>query len=287
MDCIFCKYDQNDDMESCNVENELSLEFIIILKDHDFLYNRCGSLYKHIKKATKKMPGKVNICRHDEIKKYKIKGLILPYVLYIKLPKEDTYVSSDAWETEYFNSQTLELLKIFTLLGASDIKFKTTRDHNDINSVGLHAGLNLNSINVPVKVGTDIEHYEDVDDGNAFDGQIKIKQPLTEKYNSLESLIEKNSLYYVKNNYEWQSLISYKIQNDTITKLKFNTTFYKGFKYGTKIAADLEALGISVCLFDSGSKYVKIIFEVYFGDDSIREYKSRDESSRESMSIHI
>jgi hypothetical protein len=145
----------------------------------------------------------------------------------------------------------------------------------------------LNAINIPLKVGTDLEHYEDGEDGNAFDGQIKTKQPVARKYETLEDFIEKNNLYHVNNNYEWKSLISYKLQNDTITKLKFNTTFYKGFKCGTKITADLEALGISVCLFDSGSKFVKTVFEVYFGDDFSRDEKSRDESSGGSMSVHI
>lgn len=273
--------------EKINDFNELSLEFLIILKEYDFNKKTCCSLLKNIKKATKKLPGIVHICSYENVKQYKVKGLMLPYVLYMKLPKEDMYVSSDAWESEYFNSQTLELLKIFTVMGASDIKFKTTRDHNESNGIGVHANANLNAINIPLKVNAELEHYEDSDDSNAFDGQIKTKQPNVEKYENLNELIEKHKLYYIKNNYEWQSLISYKLQNDTITKLKFNTTFYKGFKCGTKITADLEALGISICYFDSGSKFVKTTFEVRFGDEFQRDEKSRDGSSGGSMSIHI
>lgn len=267
-----------------------SLEFLIILKDHDFKKQNCYSLLARVQKATKKLPGIVNICSYNDVKQYKIKGLVLPYVLYMKLPKEEIYVSSDAWESEYFNSQTLELLTIFTVLGASDVKFKTTRDHNESNSVGLHANANLNATNVPMKVNAEIEHYEDNDDSNAFDGQIRIKSPNIGKYSNLEELITKHKLYYVRNNHEWQSLISYKLQNETITKLKFNTTFYKGFKCGTKISAELEAIGISVCLFDSGSKFVKTIFEVHFGDES-SDFGSHDfsggGSSGGSMQIHI
>lgn len=280
---------KNDTIEytKTNNYNELSLEFLIILKDHDFNEKQCCSLFKRTKRATKKLPGIVHICSYENVKKYKVKGLMLPYVLYMKLPKEEIYVSSDAWESEYFNSQTLELLKIFTVLGASDIKFKTARDHNEGNGVGIHANANLHAINIPLKVGAEIEHYEDSDDANIFDGQIKTKQPISEKYENMNDLIEKHKLYYVKNNYEWQSIISYKLQNDTITKLKFNTTFYKGFKCGTSITTDLEAIGISVCLFDSGSKFVKTTFEVYFGDDLTRDEKSRDGSSGGSLSIHI
>lgn len=280
---------KNDTFEytKTNDFNELSLEFLIILKEHDFNTKKCCSLLKNVKKATKKLPGIVHVCSYENVKNYKVKGLMLPYVLYMKLPKEDIYVSSDAWESEYFNSQTLELLKIFTVLGASDIKFKTSRDHNEGSGIGVHTNANLNAINIPLKVGADLEHYEDAEDANAFDGQIKTKQPVSEKYENLNELIDQHKLYYVKNNYEWQSLISYKLQNDSVTKLKFNTTFYKGFKCGTKITTDLEALGISVCLFDSGSKFVKTTFEVHFGDDSLRDEKSRDGSSGGSMSIHI
>ena len=289
MGCI-ASSDQIDAIESAKLPNfnDLSLEFLIMLKEHDFKKKTyCCSLLKHIKRATKKLPGIVHICSYENIKNHKVKGLVLPYVLYMKLPKEEIYVSSDAWESEYFNSQTLELLKIFTSLGASDIKFKTSRDHNEGTMMGVHTNANLNAINIPIKVGAELDHYEDSDDANVFDGQIKTKQPTLEKYNNLDELINRHNLYYVKNNYEWQSLISYKLQNDSVTKLKFNTTFYKGFKCGTKITADLEALGITVCLFDTGSKFVKTTFEVHFGDENTRDEKSRDESSGGSLSIHI
>lgn len=288
MGCVLSS-NQFDTIESPKLinSNDLTLEFLIILKEHDFEKKNCCSLLKEIKKATTKLPGIVHICSYKNVTNYKIKGLMLPYMLYMKLPKEDIYVSSDAWESEYFNSQTLELLKIFTILGASDIKFKTSRDHNDGNITGIHTNANLNSINIPLKMGAEIEHYDDNDDSNAFDGQIKIKKPNVEKYENLNDMIEKNNLHYVKNNYEWQSLISYKLKNDTVTKLKYNTTFYKGFKCGTKITADLEAIGISVCLFDTGSKFVKTTFEVHFYDEFSRDDKSGDSSSGGSLSIHI
>jgi hypothetical protein len=266
--------------------NGLSLEFLIILKERDFDKKTCVSLYKKVKMATRKLPGNVHICSYNDVDNYNIKGLKLPYILYTKLPKENTYVSSDSWESEYFNSQTLELINIFTSLGASEIKFKTTRDHNDSSLMGIHANANLNLVNIPVNINAEIEHYEDSDDQNVFDGQIKIKDPILEKYDNIDDLIDKKNLYYTKNNYAWKSLISYKLNNESTTKLKFNTTFYRGFHCVTKISADLEALGISVNLFNSGSKYVKTIFEVRFDqtcDDTSRDEKSRDDS----MSIHI
>lgn len=277
-----------DTIEIKNIDlNELSLEFLIILKEHDFNDKKCFSLLKKIKKSTKKLPGIVHICSFDNIKQYKIKGLILPYVLYMKLPKDNIYVSSDSWESEFFNSQTLELLRIFTLIGAYEIKFKTTRDYNDNNGLNIQGNANLNTINIPLKVNAEFEHYEDADDSNAFDGQIKIKKPNVEKYENINDLINKNDLFYIKNNNEWQSLISYKLQNDTITKLKFNMTFYREFNCVSKISADLEAIGISVCYFDSGSKSVKKTFEVHFCEELSRDNKSRDNSSGGSMSIHI
>lgn len=271
-----------------SVQNELSLEFLVILKDHDFGTRKCFqmfNLHERTKLATKNLPGIVHICKMEETKQFKIKGMKLPYVLYMKLPKENIFVSSDSWASEYFNSQTFELITIFTALGASEVKFKTSRDHNEANATSVHTNANLNAVNIPIKVGAEVEHFEDGDDSNTFDGQIKIKQPVSTKYSSLEEFIEKQNLYYIKNNHEWQSLIGYKLSNDTVTKLKFNTTLYKGFKCGTNVTADLEALGISVSLFDSGSKYVKTIFEVHFVDE--RDGTSRDESSGGSMSIHI
>lgn len=267
--------------------NDLSLEFLIILKDHDFKKKKCCSLLKKIRGVTKKLPGNIHISSYENSKKYNIKGLILPYVLYMKLPKENIYVSSDTWEAEYFNSQTLELLKIFSLLGASDIKFKTSRDHNDATGIGMRATANLNAANIPLKMGAEIEHFEECDDSNIFDGQIKIKNPVTTQFETLEDFIDKNNMFYIKNNCEWQSLVNYKLQNNSITKMKFNIIFYKGFKYNINVSADLEALGISVSLFDSGSKFVKTTFEVRFGDE-LTILKSADNSSGgEILSVYI
>jgi hypothetical protein len=292
MGCVFS--DSKKHIES--PLNGLSLEFLIILKERDFEKKTYFSLYKKVKIATSKLPGNVHICSYKDVDNYDIKGLKLPYVLYTKLPKENIFISSDAWESEYFNSQTLELITIFAALGASEIKFKTTRDHTDSSSMGIHASTNLNLINIPVNVNVnaEIDHYEDADDQNVFDGQIKIKEPALEKYDNIDDLINKKNLYYTKNNYAWKSLISYKINNESTTKLKFNTTFYRGFHCVTKISADLEALGISVNLFNSGSKYAKTIFQIRFDqtcDDRSRDEKSRDdsrdESKDDSMSIYI
>ena len=112
---------------SDTIEDNVSLDFLILLKKDDYRATfQCMSTMNKFKRNLRKLPGNVNIEKLSKTTK-DIKGLKIPYVVYIKLPKENVYVTSDTWEYEYFNSQVMELIGIFTLLGASEISFSALK----------------------------------------------------------------------------------------------------------------------------------------------------------------
>lgn len=224
-------------------EDNVSLEFLILLKKSDYKKTfSCMSKMHKIKHIIRKLPGNVNI---DQISKTtkQIKGLNVPYVVYIKLPKEHIYVTSDVWEFEYFNSQVMELIGIFTALGANEISFNAQKGNIEVNVI--EAGLNakIPNINVSIEGHRENEHKEQ----SKFSGHIQINNVKKIKYDSVSEFIDKNKLYYAKFYPEWKSLIGYKLTTDT-SKIDFEYTFHKGFHCQTKVGAKLELAGV-ICGF--------------------------------------
>lgn len=231
----------------CNLsdmrEDDVSLDFLILFKKDDYQKTfQCMSKMHRIKNSIKKLPGNVSIERLSETSK-QIKGLKIPYVVYIKLPKEHVYVTSDIWEFEYFNSQVMELISIFTALGANNITFSATKSNDD--SEKLEASLGAKVTNIAVSIGgsREIKHNEH----SKFSGHIEINNVAKIKFKDVKSFITQNKLYYANFYPEWKSLIGYKLITDT-TQIDFEYTFHKGFHCQTKVGLRLEEAGI-ICGF--------------------------------------
>lgn len=239
-------------------EEDMSLNFLVILKKSDFSKTiKCCNRKNQIKRTLQSLPGNVKITKFDETKL--IKGLKMPYVLYTKLPKENIYVTSDIWDIEYFNSQVLELIQIFTALGAKEIKFDSNKKYDNTFSIES----NLKLTNIPIKLASSVEHTESHNESNSFGGYIKIKTPNKKVYKSLDEFIENNQLYYTKFYPEWKSLILYKMHND-IDNINFEYSFQRGFHCGTNLSVDIEKIGISCKLVSAENNSTTLGFSVTY-----------------------
>lgn len=228
---------------SNTVDDNVSLDFLILLKNDDFQKSfQCMSKMHKIKQIVKKLPG--NVCVELLSKTTKqIKGLKIPYVVYIKLPKEHVYVTSDTWEFEYFNSQVIELISIFTALGANEIKFNAVKSNNDEEKIDTSLSTNMSHMTVSIGGSKEMTHNQH----SKFSGHIEINNVQKIKFKDVNEFIEKNQLYYANFYPEWKSLIGYKLMTDT-TKIDFEYTFHKGFHCQTKVGTKLESFGI-ICGF--------------------------------------
>lgn len=248
-------------VQSEQENDSMSLDFLVILKKRDFSKTlECFNKKNQTLRTLSKLPGNVNIGRFGE-SKYTIKGLKMPYVLYTKLPKEGIYVTSDSWDTEYFNSQILELIQIFTALGAIEIKFFSNLEHSNDKTKTLSAGVRVP--NVPLKLSAEINNSEEHDIENSLGGLIKIKSSKKSEYEDSDHFIRVNKLFYTKFYPEWKSIIQYKLSN-SITKLDFEYTFHRGFYCNSSLGLDIEKVGISCKITSAVNNSTTVSFQVTF-----------------------
>lgn len=239
----------------------MSLEFLVILKKSDFSKTlECCNKKNQIMRTLSKLPGNVRIGKFGE-SGYTIKGLKMPYVLYTKLPKEGIYVTSDSWDTEYFNSQILELVQIFTALGAFEIKFDSGFEYSSDKTTNIEAKLKIP--NVPINLSTELKHSQGNEEDSSFGGLIKIKSIKEIEYKSVDDFIIKNRLYYTKFYPEWKNIIEYKL-NNSITKLDFEYTFHRGFYCSSSLGLDIEKIGIACKMTSATDNSVVVSFKVCF-----------------------
>ena len=242
-------------------DDAMSLDFLVILKKKDFSKTlECFNKKNKILRTLSKLPGNVNVGRFGE-SNYVVKGLKMPYVLYTKLPKEGIYVTSDSWDTEYFNSQILELIHIFTSLGATEIKFFSNSEHSTEKQKGISAGLKVP--NVPLKLSAELYNSEEHEIENSLCGLVKIKSSKMMQYSSVEDFIKINRLFYTKFYPEWRGIILYKLSNH-ITKLDFEYTFHRGIYCSSSLGLDLEKVGISCKITSAINNSTTVSFKVKF-----------------------
>lgn len=244
------------------IENDtMSLDFLVILKKKDFSKTlECFNKKNKILRSLSKLPGNVNIGRFGETK-YVVKGLKMPYVLYTKLPKEDIYVTSDSWDVEYFNSQILELIQIFTSLGATEIKFYSNSEHSSEKHKGITTALKVP--NVPLKLSAELFNSEEHEIENSLCGLVKIKSSKIINYSGVDEFIKINKLFYTKFYPEWKGIILYKLSNH-ITDLDFEYTFHRGLYCNSSLGLDLEKVGISCKITSAINNSTTVSFKVKF-----------------------
>ena len=239
---------------SNNEDDIMSLDFLVILKKKN-LSKKFGCMAKinKLKYALKRLPGNIHLATFDD-SSYNVKGLRLPRVLYIKLPKENIYVTSDTWDGEYFNSQILELVEIFTELGATEIKFSTSSSKSNESSIGASSSVQLP--NVPINLTTDVESTRKDEQSTSLNGLIKMKSVTTIQYDSVGEFIKRNNLYYTGMYPEWRSLILFKLHKN-VTILNFEFTFNRGMYCNTSIGTNLSNMGISCHISESINTIIK------------------------------
>ena len=117
------------------------LRFLMILQDVDF--KRCiYSKYDIIMYNKTNFPGMLTIERFDESNNfpYTIQGPAMPRQLYIMLPKECIYVTSNNFTEKLIRSKLRELMDIFIVLQAKKIKFFYSDSQKSSSNIGVEIG---------------------------------------------------------------------------------------------------------------------------------------------------
>lgn len=239
--------------------NFKELQFLILLRDQDFINNGvCSSLAESIDGASRHLPGHLYIesienCQHQ------IREIPMPYKLYIKLPKENFFVTQESWETEYLKSQVMELIHIFTLIGATEIKFSSQRYAGNMNSVD--ASLDVSSVFHGVQIGGGTKQVNTT--SSSLTGSILIPADQANTCPTIHDLTNNENLFYLLHNPDWISICEHRI-NNRVKHLNFTYKFDTILHYSTKLIAKFEKVGIEFQSDSTDLNGFSISFDVNF-----------------------
>lgn len=241
----------------------MSTEFMILFESDDFEERIFfDNKVEKAQKVSSKLPGRFaayDITKLDELN-IRIKGMPVIHALYIKLPKENIFVTSDTWEEDFFSAQILETMHIWTQLGAKEIKFDSQRSLD--NSHAIMADIGIGSPGTKFSVGGSYENRKSEE--GKFSGNVVLDHPKKINYVDLDNFIDKNNIYYSRFAPRWLNIIEYKLDNQNLYHIDFQYTFTKGIHCSAKVFAKFNDIGISFGLSSDRTQSTYVCYDVDF-----------------------
>ena len=256
-------------------ENKPELQdfnFLILLSDKYFI-KKMGILPPkkyYVKNII--LPGKLIIEKYSDwscINKYAFESNPIPDEIYIRLPKEDVYVSYSDYEYKFLESRFNEFYDIIAVIGAKYIKMsKVIKNVKNSNqnlgaAIDLDLGFKTNSENTTVENKVSLKNEQDT--------AVLLTQEMhfnNDRDPDLYKLIH-NNYYYLPNQVDLQSLIIRRIENNQ-TKDKYTYIHNQNNLLSTKVLTRLNKFNIGLNVdIDVTLKQIsnfKIEYEIYFND---------------------
>lgn len=241
-------------------DNTMEIDFMILFEESDF---KDGLIMLSKEKRTSRIANKLP----RRYKSYKITdvgklGLIIMgipqlYTLYIRLPKQNIWIQASLWEEEMLSQQNDEIIKVYTELGAKEIKCNI---HNmNKNSFGISANID-NPANVNIGGNFDSSKQNE----NDIQQYIKIENPIKKTYNNIDEFMDKNKIYYLKSSPSLLNNISLKLEHPEIKIFNTQFTFTHGIHYNAKLEAKFNNIGIDLGIKNNQNNKIIIKYDVLF-----------------------
>ena len=285
-----------------NKKNDF-LEFLIILCDDDykstFFYK---STYENLLKQRNFFNDNLNIVNKKDIKKnneYLIDGMATLKNLYIKLPKENLYVNSSQFHNRYLNSKINELISVFTVLKAKNIKVSIESQTENNFNFNLSAGVKMNGVSL--KTGAEktkdssnklqnhweLEFFQDNKSNNGNTNGNHTNTNANTKININEFADDKR-FYYLPKEAEWIDAIRKRVsQNVSSDKFTYSYSDTNDIKY--KGFTNLQLFYISCDYNRKQFENITINYEIdyYPLDTVIIEHKCNNSDNHNSNNVII
>jgi len=239
-------------------------EYLVIIKETDL--TKCWGLkYKSIKNKCADLNGIVHyainnqdvcLCHNHN---YIIHGMTKENTLYVKLPKEKIYTEQLKWEIEYEKSQLLELIYIFRKLGALELNISVKNIVS--NTFSLAGELGLNVYGTDVSMG--ISRLEDQLCEDNIITKLKFNSNSTDKYNSLQELLDDPKLYYYITKFDWQNFVSNRLEGNA-TDINFEFIYENTLSISNSAQLKLNKIGISMAHNNKNHVNKQISFSAIF-----------------------
>ena len=227
------------------------LEFLIILCDDDYkssFYYK--STYENVLKQRKFFNDNLTIVNKKEIIKnneYLIDGLATLKKLYIKLPKENLYVNSSQFHNRYLNSKINELISVFTVLKAKNIKVTIESQTENNFKFNLSAGVKMNGVSLKsgaekskdsthkLQSSWELEFFQNDNRNTNINTNTKI---------NINEFADEKRFYYLPKEAEWIDAIRKRVsQNISSDKFTYSYSDTNDIKY--KAFTNLNLFDIS------------------------------------------
>ena len=267
------------------------LEFLIILCDDDYkgsFYYK--STYENVLKQRKFFNDNLNIVNKKEIIKnneYLIDGMATLKKLYIKLPKENLYVNSSQFHNKYLNSKINELISVFTVLKAKNIKVTIESQTENNFKFNLSAGVKMNGVSL--KTGAEKSH----DSSNKLQShwELEFFQDTNTNTNTkinINEFADEKRFYYLPKEAEWIDAIRKRVsQNMSSDKFTYSYSDTNDIKY--KAFTNLNLFDISCDYNRKQFENMSINYEIeyYPLDTIIIENKMSNSDNNNSNSNNV
>ena len=262
-----------------NKKNDF-LEFLIILSDDDykstFFYK---SRYDNLSKQSNFFNDNLNLVNKKDIKKsneYLIDGMANLQKLYIKLPKENLYVDSSQFHNRYLNSKINELISVFTVLKAKNIKVTIESQTENNFKLNLSAGVKMNGVSLKtgaektqdksnkLKSNWELEFFQ----GNNDITNTNTNGNTNTKININEFADDKR-FYYLPKEADWIDAIRKRVsQNASSDKFTYSYSDTNDIKY--KAFTNLQLFNISCDYNRKQFENININYEIdYYPLDTV------------------
>ena len=266
------------------------MEFLIVLKKSDFDSKpKCANFHSKIIKYENDIPGILNcvdLLKVSEldvdtnIPKFIFRDIVVPRIMYIKLPKENIYVKSEEWEFEYMKSQIQEIIVIFGLLGAK----KITYDISDNCAENKEIGANLGISDIAVVSGdAKMEVKYGKSAYSKFNGEVEFPIPKN-SVPTLKAILKEKNLYYLPRKFHWKTMVRNRIKSHTIRN-KFDYEFGKDMYIDTNLTAKFNNIGVGFKFGASNISSFRMLFDVEYHEvkfDQTENDKDKKEKDKKS-----
>lgn len=247
------------------------LEYLIVLrKEKSKLKNKIHKKFSKLKNNNK---FNLKIIFEDELLKHGviIKNLLMYDTLYVKLPKQKIWTTHQEWESDYFNEQMNELIKVFRSFNAQSIKYTITKNTEKNNNLSGEIGCWGRGFKASGKEGevhnTSLEYnitYDKPLNPNKINKNIYDALYLTKEM-TWENAFPKRNLdfFYFWKHPEWIQQLSHKTMGEC-TEMDFSHDETINNNINKSVASTLDKLNISYDKTISTHLRYNIVFNIKY-----------------------
>ena len=257
-------------IERLDMINE-PLEYLIVLrKEKSKLKNKIHKKFSKLKNNNK---FNLKIIFEDELLTHGIiiKNLLMYDTLYVKLPKQKIWTTHQEWESDYFNEQMNELIKVFRSFNAQSIKYTITKNTEKNNNLSGEIGCWGRGFKASGKEGevhnTSLEYnitYDKPLNPNKINKNIYDALYLTKEM-TWENAFPKRNLdfFYFWKHPEWIQQLSHKTMGEC-TEMDFSHDETINNNINKSVASTLDKLNISYDKTISTHLRYNIVFNIKY-----------------------